>query len=173
MTDLIFHPPCSSLSIPGIQREGIPSAERIRAEISNDGYLVRFNQNGGELPCAYTVGLTELGLPELILYGQSLGHVRHAWSLLKPALHHLTHPGAHVFHGQFDGQTVQVRRESLRRLRDAHLLYGQEGFAALQVYWMVGSDNHLPQQWEIRFLAAQPFLADGSLVDLVRQREAT
>lgn len=167
MTDLIFHPPCSSLEFSNLRRDNLFNRDRIEAQIAREGFLLRFCQLNGELPCAYTVGLTEQGLPELILYGQSAGHVRHAWSLIEPALHRLSQSGTRVFQGQFDGQTVDVRRASLRRLRDAFQLYGQDGFSALQVYWMVGSDNHLPQQWEIRFLAAQPFLADGTLGDLV------
>ena len=167
MTDLIFHPHCSSLEFSNLWRDDVLDRERIEAQVAREGVLVRFSQAHGEVPCAYTVGLTERGLPELILYGQSPGHVRHAWSLLEPALHLLTQPGAKVFHGQFDGQAVEVRGASLKRLRDAFQLYGQEGFSALQVYWTVGSDNHLPQQWEIRFLAAQPFLAGGSLGDLL------
>lgn len=170
MTDLIFHPPCSALELTGLQREEPFDAERIEEQIARVGYVVRFRQVGTEVPCAYTVGLTELGLPELILYGQSPGHVRHAWSLIEPVLHGLTQPGLKVFHGQFDGQTVPVRWESLRRLQDAYRLYGPDGFSALQVYWMVGSDNHLPQHWEIRFLAAQPFLGPGTLGDLVEKR---
>lgn len=171
MTDLIFHPPCSSLEFSNVRiGEGF-SREHIESELAQQGFLLRFSQVVGELPCAYTVGLAGLGLPELILYGQSPGHVRHAWSLLEPELHRLTRPGSRVFHGQFDGQAVAVRRASLRRLQDAFRLYGQDGFSALQVYWMVGSDNHLPQQWEIRFLAAQPFLGNGTLGDLVEGRD--
>ncbi|WP_299168633.1 DUF4262 domain-containing protein [uncultured Arthrobacter sp.] len=167
MTDLIFHPHCSSLEFSNLRRDDVFDRERVEAQIAQEGFLLRFSEVNGELPCAYTVGLTERGLPELILYGQSLGHVRHAWSLMEPVLHRLTQSGARLFHGQFDGRAVGVRRASLRRLRDAFQFYGQDGFSALQVYWMVGSDNHLPQQWEIRFLAAQPFLGDGTLGDLV------
>lgn len=173
MTDLIFHPPCSSLEFLNLGRAEAFNREQIELQMAQEGVLLRFSHTNGELPCAYTVGLTEQGLPELILYGQSPGHVRHAWSLLEPVLHQLTRPGSRVFHGQFDGQTVGVRRASLRRLRDAFQLYGQDGFSALQVYWMVGSDNHLPQQWEIRFLAAQPFLGNGTLGDLVDGRDSS
>jgi hypothetical protein len=170
MTDLIFHPPCSVLEYSDQQREGF-NRERIQSQLAQEGILLRFSAVTGELPCAYTVGLTAQGLPELIFYGQSPGHVRHVWSLLEPTLHQLARAGSRVFHGQFDGQTVRVRRASLRRLRDAFQLYGQDGFSALQVYWTVGSDNHLPQHWEIRFLAAQPFLGEGTLGDLVDGRD--
>ncbi|GAB3552808.1 hypothetical protein GCM10027404_24030 [Arthrobacter tumbae] len=172
MTDLIFHPHCSSLEFTNLRRNDF-NRERIEAQLAREDVLVRFSQAHGEVPCAYTVGLTGQGLPELILYGQSPGHVHHAWSLIEPALHLLTQTGVRVFHGQFDGQTVEVRQASLRRLRDAFQLYGQEGFSALQVYWTVGSDNHLPQQWEIRFLAAQPFLGGGSLGDLLGGKGST
>lgn len=173
MTDLIFHPPCSSLEFSHPRRGEEFSRERIEAQMAQERFLLRFSQADGELPCAYTVGLTEHGLPELILYGQSPGQVRHAWSLLEPALPHLTRPGSRVLQGQFDGQAVAVRRASLRRLRDAFQLYGENGFSALQIYWMVGSGNHLPQQWEIRFLAAQPFLGTGTLGDLVDGRDGS
>lgn len=171
MTDLIYHPACSSLEFSALRREEGFNRDCIESQIAREGFLLRFSQSNGELPCAYTVGLTAHGLPELILYGQSPGHVRHAWSLLEPTLSQLTRPGNRIFHGQFDGRTVDVRRGSLRRLRDAFQLYGQDGFRALQVYWIVGSDNHLPQQWEIRFLAAQPFLGSGNLGDLVEGRD--
>lgn len=167
MTDLVFHPPCSALEFSALRAQEGFNRERIETQIAQNGYLLRFSHNHGELPCVYTVGLTERGLPELILYGQSPGHVRHAWSLIEPALHRLTQPARQVLQGQFDGRTIRVRRKSLQRLRDAYRLYGQDGFSALQVYWTVGSDNHLPQQWEIRFLAAQPFLGDGTLGDLL------
>lgn len=171
MTDLSFHPPCSSLEFSPLREGEGFNRELIKAQIEKEGFLLRFSQAHGELPCAYTVGLTEHGLPELILYGRSPGHVRHAWSLLEPTLHQLTRPGRRVFLGQFDGQSVAVRRASLRRLSDAFQLYGRNGFSALQIYWMVGLDNHLPQQWEIRFLAAQPFLGNGTLGDLVDGRD--
>lgn len=171
MTDLIFHSPCSSLEYSNLRRDDVFNRERIEAQIAREGFLLRYSQVNGELPCAYTVGRTEQGLPELILYGQSPGQVGHAWSLIEPALHRLTQSGTQVFHGQFDGRTISVRRASLPRLRDAFQLYGQDGFSALQVYWMVGADNHLPQQWEIRFLAAQPFLAEGTLADLVEGKD--
>ena len=167
MTDLIFHRPCSSLEFSNLRRQEEFNRERIQAQVAQEGVLLRFNHPRGELPHAYTVGLTERGLPELVLYGQSPGHVRHAWSLLEPELHGLVRPGIRVFHGQFDGHAVGVRPASLRRLRDAFQLYGQQGFTALQIYWVVGSDNHAPQQWEIRFLAAQPFLGNGTLGDLL------
>ncbi|GAB3537036.1 hypothetical protein GCM10027403_19870 [Arthrobacter tecti] len=172
MTDLIFHPPCQALEFVDLRRDEPEDPAWLRERIGHEGFLLRFTQAGTELPSAYTVGLTELGLPELILYGQSPGHVRHAWSLIEPVLHSLTQAGLKVFHGQFDGQTVQVRKESLRRLKDACQVYGGEGFSALQVYWMVGADNHLPQHWEIRFLASQPFLGQGTLGDLVPKKGA-
>lgn len=173
MTDLIFHRPCSSLEFSNLRRTEGSDRERIHAQVAQEGVLLRFSQDHGGLPCAYTVGLTEQGLPELILYGQSPGHVRHAWSQLESELSRLTQSGSRVFHGQFDGHTVAVRPSSLRRLRDAFSLYGQHGFTALQVYWVVGSDNHLPQQWEIRFLAAQPFLGGGTLGDLLEDTNGT
>lgn len=169
MTDLILHPACVSLKIPDVQQEDGFDRARIEQQVAGGGYLLRFPKAAGNLPSAYTVGLTGLGLPELILYGQSSGHLRHAWSLLEPALHRLSSQGARVFQGQFDGQTVSVRPESLRRLPDAYRLYGRNGFTALQVYWTVGSDNHLPQQWELRFLAAQPYLGRGTLGDLLQE----
>ncbi|MFP5368049.1 MAG: DUF4262 domain-containing protein, partial [Actinomycetes bacterium] len=147
------------------------SRNQLVPQTGRKGVLLRFSQVNGELPIAYTVGLTERGLPELIFYGQTPGHVRHAWALLEPELHRLTRAGARLFHDQFDGVTVGVRRGSLHRLRDAVQLYGMDGFSALQVYWMVGSENHLPQQWEIRFLAAQPFLGNGTLGDLIEGRD--
>lgn len=167
MTDLIFHRPCSSLEFSSLRREEDFDREHIQAQMRQEGVQLRVSQDHGGLPCAYTVGRTEQGLPELILYGQSSGHVRHAWSQLEPELARLTRSGSRVFHGQFDGHAIEVRQASLGRLRDAFSLYGRNGFTALQVYWVVGSDNHLPQQWEIRFLAAQPFLGGGTLGDLL------
>lgn len=172
MTDLVFHPLCSSVEISALHELRPVPAEEPDVQLAHEGYVVRFSSGHGELPCAYTVGLTDSGLPELILYGQSPGHLRHAWSLLEPVVERLRNPGVRVLRGQFDGQTVPVRRESLSRLRDAYRLYGASGFWALQVYWTVGTDNHLPQQWEIRFLAAQPFLGNGNLGDLVSSRNS-
>lgn len=169
MTDLIFHPPCSALDLADMWPDEPFNAARVGQQLAREGFVVRYRQTGLELPYAYTVGLTELGLPELILYGQSPGHVRHAWAQVGLVLHTLTRPGQKLFQGQFDGRTVQVRKESLRRLPDAYRVYGPEGFTALQVYWTVGSDNHFPQQWEIRFLASQPFLGHGTLRDLASE----
>lgn len=171
MTDLIFHQPCSPLEFSTLRQDVGFSRNQPVPQTGRKGVLLRFSQANGELPSAYTVGLTERGLPELIFYGQTSGHVRHAWALLEPELHRLTRAGARLFHDQFDGVTVGVRRGSLHRLRDAVRLYGMDGFSALQVYWMVGSENHLPQQWEIRFLAAQPFLGNGTLGDLIEGRD--
>ncbi|MFJ6279516.1 DUF4262 domain-containing protein [Arthrobacter subterraneus] len=173
MTDLIFHPPCSFLEFSGLRRDAGFNREHLESQLAQEGVILRFSEGSGELPCAYTVGLTGRGLPELILYGRSPGHLRHAWSLIEPELDRLAEAGRRVFQGQFDGQTVRVRRASLHRLRDAFALYGRDGFSALQVYWMVGSGNHLPQQWEIRYLAAQPFLGEGTLGDLIDGRNST
>lgn len=172
MTDLVFHPPCSAIEIRTLRRPASGTPDQPDEQVAREGYIVYFSAGTRELPSAYTAGLTDMGLPELILYGRSPGHVRHAWSLIERVLDQMGSPGLRVLQGQFDGQTVSVRRESLGRLQAAYRLYGPSGFKALQVYWTVGSDNHLPQQWEIRFLAAQPFLGDGTLGDLARSRKS-
>ncbi|WP_028279963.1 hypothetical protein [Arthrobacter sp. H5] len=168
MTDLIFHPATFAPELTHLWSTDSFNTARLQNQIDRESFVLRLGGTDTPVPYAYTVGLTSLGFSELIFYGHRAEHLYHAWELLEPVLEEILEPALTLIRGQFDGLTATVRHSALPRLSDAYRLYGAGGFSALQVYWVVGSGNHLPQPWEINFLASQPFLGTGTLGDLNR-----
>ena len=141
----------------------------IQATIDSHGWFVQVVEKGRWRPgFAYTVGLSELGLPELLVTGLAY---RKSLDLLNDVAH------LYGFHGlalepgrrqeRRDGgelEIVEVAEPTVHLVR-AQALYG-DGIRALQ---LVYADDRGRWPWEVGFRGRQPVLGPQGPVSRVIQ----
>jgi hypothetical protein len=135
----------------------------VRSAIDRDGWFVQSVQPGRRQPgFSYTVGLTALGRPELLVTGRPM---RVARDLLNGITAHLVHheggrlrPGDHVLlRDHPDIEVVRVAEPTVH-LVTACNIYGP-GVDALQ---LVYADDRGKWPWDVGFRGRQPVLGPRS-----------
>jgi hypothetical protein len=128
--------------------------------VAQYGWAVQgVSRDGLQPPWAYTVGLTEAGLPELVVSGMP---VRRAQDLLNDVASHVVHSGVALTPGQqvplVGGPTIEIVElsESTARLVTAVDIYGP-GIRALQ---LVHADDRGRWPWQAGYRGRQPVLGE-------------
>jgi hypothetical protein len=128
--------------------------------VATYGWAVQgVSRDGLHPPWAYTVGLTEADLPELVVSGMS---VRRAHELLNDVASHIVHSGVALIPGQqvplVGGPTLEIVElsETKARLVTAVDIYGP-GIRALQ---LVHADDRGHWPWQVGYRGHQFVLGE-------------